>query len=174
MRKFGTGFAVAALAAVVGIVGAGPRSSIAAPGDAGRVRVELDESLSSTKRANFDRMGGREAVARALSGVAARNPTLAGCGDALQVTVTDYRLSKIPWAATGRAARPYRSVSTPPDSIRAVVMVSEPGSRVATIDVQASADGAKTTRTSARLDRLAERLAKEVAVAVERDLANWC
>jgi len=178
MTNLGSGLVTAMVAASIGLMGCSTRSSVAAPagtaGDAGVVRVEMADSLSAGKRAHFDRIGGREAVARAMSGATAGGTSLASCGDGVEVTVTDYRLSRIPWSATGRAARPYRSKSSPPDTIRATVTLREQGSQIATLDVQARADGAKSPRVGARLDRLAQRLANEVAVAVARDLSGRC
>lgn len=170
MKGFVTSFVAA-----VALAGCSTQGSLSDPGRAtapagGGVRVELADTMSATARSKFERADGRELVAAAVGRALAGRENLAACGEGLAVTVTDYRLTQVPWSGTGRAARPYRVRQQ--DVIRATVTVPE--ADVGTFTVEARASGAKTTRLDFRIDRLAKSLANAVTETVARDIAGKC
>lgn len=166
MKGFVTG-----LVATVALAGCSSLGSLSDPGRAttgSGVRVQLADTMSATARGKFERANGSEVVTAAVAEALAGRADLAACGNGLEVTVTDYRLTQVPWSGTGRAARPYRVRQQ--DVIRATVTLPHP--RVETFTLEARASGAKTARLDSRIDRLAKSLANAVTATVERDIAG--
>lgn len=177
MTKFASSLAITAAAATIAAGHATSANADTQPKPRtgmGGVHVELAADLSASQRAAFDRMGGRSAVARAVGAALGERSDLTECGDNLTVTVTDYRFSRAPWSGSGRAARPYRAVSSgQKDKISAVVAVREATVEPETVSVQAHIR-IEDTRRSARLDNLVEQLADAVADALARNRDGWC
>lgn len=173
MTKFGSSLVLLAGAAAIASGQAASALADTQPATTG-VHVELAADLTASERAKFDRIGGRDAVARAVVATLIERSELAECGENITITVTDYRLSRAPWSGSGRAARPYRAVSSgQKDKISAVIALRGNGEESESVVVEAYR-GVHDTRLRTRLDNLVEQLADEVGEALSRKRDSWC